>query len=361
MADRPSPSEVSVCIPVYNGLPHLDAAIRSARSQVAPPGEILIVDDCSTDESESVARRHAAEDPRIAVVRNPENLGLVGNWNQCVAKARFPWIKFLFQDDLLEPACLQRLCTGMQQVDARMGFVGRRALAEPGSASLRRVAASIERRNIAQTLPAPKELSAELVAQIALRHGPINILGEPTSVLFHRDLFDAHGPFDPAFRQLCDWEYWIRAGSNEGAWFDPAVLATFRVHSGAASATNSGTYGASLAQAEAARLSAKFLHDPAFEALRDLTGRRGVEVFGAQYGRTVTRLRRWSSQDVTARRALDALASDFGPLPNLSSTERLTLRAYDLVPTRLRNLARDIRGQGILDRVVSAEEPRSSG
>lgn len=43
---------------------------------------------------------------KIRAFQNKRNLGLVGNWNACIAKAEGTWIKFLFQDDTMVSSCL---------------------------------------------------------------------------------------------------------------------------------------------------------------------------------------------------------------------------------------------------------------
>src|SRR5438045_2978412 len=104
MSERP---RVSICVPTYNGARWIGEAIESALGQTFGEFELLIVDDASTDDTLERVRR--VSDPRIRIERNERNLGLVGNWNQCVRLARGEFVKFLFQDDLLYPTCLERM------------------------------------------------------------------------------------------------------------------------------------------------------------------------------------------------------------------------------------------------------------
>lgn len=90
---------VSICIPVYNGRDYVDECLTAACTQTYKNLEVLVVDDCSTDESVSVIERWCSADSRVRLVRNPENVGLVTNWNRCVDLANGEWIKLLFQDD----------------------------------------------------------------------------------------------------------------------------------------------------------------------------------------------------------------------------------------------------------------------
>jgi len=71
--------------------------------------EILIIDDGSTDGTIEIAEKFANKDKRVNIFRNRQNIGLVENWNRCIQTARGRWVKFLFQDDLLQPNCVENM------------------------------------------------------------------------------------------------------------------------------------------------------------------------------------------------------------------------------------------------------------
>src|ERR1022692_4005033 len=93
--------KVSVLIPTYNYARFLPEAIAAAQAQDFPDFELLIVDDCSQDNSAEVAAKLSARDPRIRLFVNAGNLGMVENWNHCLALAKGEYVKFLFGDDTL--------------------------------------------------------------------------------------------------------------------------------------------------------------------------------------------------------------------------------------------------------------------
>ena len=231
-------NSVSICIPVYNGAPYLAAALASAQAQDHQALEILIVDDGSSDESVSIARAAAAQDSRLTIVCNPANLGLVGNWNRCVELARGTWIKFLFQDDLLQPDCVSSLLARGAQGSP---FVAcdRDFLFESDAADLNHSSYLDSRRQINALLAPAGGCSAQEFGLHALRGLHFNLVGEPTVTLIRRDLMTRTGPFNPALVQLCDTEYWLRLGCQVGVGYVARPLATFRVHGRAATARNS--------------------------------------------------------------------------------------------------------------------------
>ena len=95
-------------IPCYNYARYLPQAIGSARDQSGVNVDVIVVDDCSTDNSVAVAERLAANDDRIKVIRNPRNLGPVATYNAGLALVRGEFSVRLDADDLLTPGSLAR-------------------------------------------------------------------------------------------------------------------------------------------------------------------------------------------------------------------------------------------------------------
>jgi hypothetical protein len=94
---------VTLGVPVYNGEAHLEPALRGLLAQTWPHLEILISDNASTDGTEALCRRFAAEDPRIRYVRQPENLGAAGNFEFLAHAARGELFAWCAHDDLRMP------------------------------------------------------------------------------------------------------------------------------------------------------------------------------------------------------------------------------------------------------------------
>ncbi len=98
---------VSILIPCWHHAPLLPHAVASARrtlDALSVPGEIVVSDDASRDDSRAVARALAAEDTRIRLVEHPANLGLARARNVQLARARFRHAVLLDADNTLEPA-----------------------------------------------------------------------------------------------------------------------------------------------------------------------------------------------------------------------------------------------------------------
>ncbi len=68
-------AKISVIIPAYNAYSTLAYAIESVLSQTWADIELIVVDDCSTDNTFAIAQRYAAQDPRVRALRQPRNMG----------------------------------------------------------------------------------------------------------------------------------------------------------------------------------------------------------------------------------------------------------------------------------------------
>jgi glycosyltransferase involved in cell wall biosynthesis len=232
---RPS---VSICVPSYNGEEYLRECFDSALAQSFADFELLVVDDCSSDGTVSIAQEYAARDSRVRVVVNEKNLGLVGNWNRCVELAKAPWIKFLFQDDVLTSRCLQLMMEATVKSDHLLIACDRAFIFDPETPTSLRDYYAGHRTFVRSLFSRSKTLTGAEFSALVVRYASENLLGEPTSLLIHRDAFARFGHFNPHLIQLCDAEYWARVGSNVGVAFVSAELAQFRVHDQSTSAQN---------------------------------------------------------------------------------------------------------------------------
>ena len=206
---------MSVCIPTYNGAPYLTACLDSVLAQTSSDIEVLIVDDCSTDDTLRIANDLARRDSRIRVCANRHNLGLVGNWNHSVTLTHGEWIKFVFQDDLILPECIACMYTVARDTDVPIVSCARDFLFEAGTPTELQGEYLRHKARIHAAFAQSTHWSARDFCEAALKSLTIwNILGEPSAVLLHRSVFERFGWFNPQLRMLSDFEFWARIASN---------------------------------------------------------------------------------------------------------------------------------------------------
>lgn len=99
----------SVVIPLYNKENYIRRAIDSILSQTVQNFEILVVDDCSTDDGVEIVRSYQDQDARIRLIRQETNRGVSAARNRGIAEAKFEWVAFLDADDEWKPDFLETI------------------------------------------------------------------------------------------------------------------------------------------------------------------------------------------------------------------------------------------------------------
>ena len=316
---------MSVCVPTFNGARHIEECLDSIVAQTFDDLEVLVVDDASTDETVAVAERFRARDPRVRIERNADNLGLVPNWNRCVELARGRWLKFVFQDDVIAPACVDTLL-GAARPDCPL-VVCRRALQFDDDLAVRDEYSLTLEHSLDRLFGEAPYVSAEQVQGAVLDHFGVNFVGEPTAVLVDRDAFGRFGRFNVALVALCDFEYWARVGANTGLAYVPESLATFRVHAGSASEINRTRLRFHKDWLDPVVLRAELATAPAFAGVRALAARRQIDL-GREAVDLAARARRHAEQALRAatrrdRGPLDAWRKVVASYPPLARSPRL--------------------------------------
>jgi glycosyltransferase involved in cell wall biosynthesis len=251
---------VSVCIPCYRGAAHLAAAIESVLAQTFTDFELIVVDDQSPDDT--VALMRTFMDPRIRFLVNPVNLGPDGNWNRCLELARGRYVKLLPQDDLLAPTCLAEQVEVLERdrtEQIALVFCARTILDARDRAIMTR--GYPQRRS--------GIVAARTLVRQCVRRGT-NVIGEPGSVLFRRQLATVVGKFDASIGYVLDLDYWVRLLLHGDAYYLAKPLASFRVSGGSWSVR----IGARQSQ-EYQRFIRKLMADPRYSAT-------GADVFAGK-------------------------------------------------------------------------------
>lgn len=98
-AMSPAP-RLSIGLPVYNGERHLAASIEALLGQSYKDFELIISDNASTDDTQTICQRYEKQDSRIRYFRQPRNVGLSANHNFVVNQAQGEYFKWAAHDDL---------------------------------------------------------------------------------------------------------------------------------------------------------------------------------------------------------------------------------------------------------------------
>lgn len=260
---------VSICVPVYNGEKYLEQCLDCILNQSFSDLEVVVIDDQSDDDSFEIAKKYKIRDHRVRVFRNERNLGLANNWNRCIELSHGEWIKFVFQDDVIELNCLEKM---LHVATPKRGLLvcRRRIIFDNVSHMTKRTFYPYTRRLSIDTIfQGRSDVGAEEFCNAVLDNLGYNFIGEPTAVMVHRSIFDKVGRFNTEFIQLCDFEFLSRVGCNFGLRYIPETLAAFRIHPKAMSMTNKHNQTLRM-ERDLLLLYHEFVYNPNFQQMRDI-------------------------------------------------------------------------------------------
>ncbi len=218
---------VSILIPTFNRAGYLQLALESACAQTYPYLEIIVLDDASTDHTPAVVHAFQKRDDRILYVRNHRNRGLVPNWRQGVEMAQGDFFCFLGDDDVLEPAFVERLLEPLRQhPDLVLAFCDHWIIDGEG-----------------QRLPETSDRNTRRWRRTRLSEGPVDDFMRVAlidravfigAVLFRRALVDPAFLADEA-RAMVDLWLLYRCAQQGRAYYVPQRLASCRWQPGGVS------------------------------------------------------------------------------------------------------------------------------
>ncbi|MCW2972589.1 MAG: hypothetical protein JWN72_862, partial [Thermoleophilia bacterium] len=219
---------VSIQIPTYDRPDYVALSLRSAMEQTYEHLEIIVSDDASpTDEIEAVVREVGAGDARVRYLRQPVNLGGLGNFIAAFQASRGEYLKCLCDDDLLHPRHVAEL-VGPLVDDPRLTLAfsyfdhidehGRRLPDPPGYGRWSETPAKLSGLEIARTSLATNQ----------------NLVGSTTATLFSRRRVALphimrYGGVEIS-HYVTDWAMWLSLLAAGPVFYSPEALSQTREH-----------------------------------------------------------------------------------------------------------------------------------
>ncbi len=221
---------VSVIIPNYNHARYLPHRLDSVLNQTYQQLEVILLDDCSTDNSREVLARYAQADSRIRLVYNDQNSGSTfKQWNKGIALATGKYVWLAESDDYAAPDFLATLVTTLE-ANERVGLAYSNSY-------------SVDENEALMPVPTWEPFLAELDATLwkhdftqsglALVHRFLsyrNIIPNASAVLLRRSTLAEVGPADESFKIMGDWIFWAKILAVSDVSYVARPLNYFRSH-----------------------------------------------------------------------------------------------------------------------------------
>jgi len=206
--------KISVLIPLYNAENFIAQAIESVLNQTFTDFELIIVDNCSTDRSITIARQYES-DKRVKIFQNSENIGAVRNWNQCMLYASGEYLKFLFADDYFKENALEEFIKPFESDPSISLVIGpREYLSADGSLN-----------RVPETFTGFKK-GIEVINEMV--SATLDHLGEPSFIMIKKNL--NIGLFNTHMLWLGDIDYPLRICETGNVFGIKEYCVVFRRH-----------------------------------------------------------------------------------------------------------------------------------
>jgi teichuronic acid biosynthesis glycosyltransferase TuaG len=127
------PGLVSIIMPAYNAGRFISEAIGSVLQQTYTNWELLIVEDCSKDQTKQLVEAYVQQDPRIKAIFHAQNQGVIAARNSALTAAQGQYIAFLDSDDLWLPLKLEQQLELLKKTGKQISYSGYRRIDEHGA------------------------------------------------------------------------------------------------------------------------------------------------------------------------------------------------------------------------------------
>lgn len=219
---------VSVIIPNYNHSLYLRQRIESVLNQTFQNFEVIILDDCSTDNSREIIEQYRAN-PRVShIIFNEQNSGSTfKQWNKGMVMAQGKYIWIAESDDYADPQFLQILITKLEE-DSSIG------LAYCDSWHIYEEKGTTERNFELYTELHPtlwkNDFTVDGIELIKKYMAYLNFIPNASAVLLRRDAVNIVAPPNGEMKLIGDWIYWASILAISKVSFVAEPLNYFRHH-----------------------------------------------------------------------------------------------------------------------------------
>ena len=210
---------LSAIMPNYNHAQFLPMSLGALLSQSRPADELLVLDDCSTDNSWELLQAMAARHPALRCYRNEKNLGVMANVNQALRLAKSDYVYFPAADDAVLPGFFEATmnCLSAHPQAALGCSIGHWTDAVTGKTLYLDPPMATE----------PRYFSPEQMVASEQR-GEFRLASQ--TIIYKREALLRLGGYPQAARWHADWFVAHVAGFRDGICYVPQVMTVFNVH-----------------------------------------------------------------------------------------------------------------------------------
>ncbi len=206
-------------MPAYNASKYIDESIESLIGQSIKLDEILIIDDCSTDNTLEIIRKYANTDKSIKILRQSRNLGVSTARNKGIETAHGEWLLFMDADDIAHPTLVEEEIKYLKKLEK--SSPNKWALVHPAYLQINENGESLDR-----ILRGKQYGTGEIFGYELFR----NQIVTPSGALINKKALMDVGGFNEKLKYNEDWDLWLRLAKKWGFAYVDKPLVKVRRH-----------------------------------------------------------------------------------------------------------------------------------
>lgn len=237
---------VSICIPTYNGAQYIKEAMESAINQTYSNIEIVVSDDASTDGTLKIIEQFKEKTKIPIYIHHHIPNGIGANWNNAINKASGNYIKFIFQDDVLMPNCIESMVAVLEN-DSSIGLVAckRDFIVEENYNTVEienwiNVYGDLQKNLNTKFVNGIGYIDKTMFRSTQFLMSPLNKIGEPSVTMFRKKIVKSVGFFREDLKQILDYEFYYRILKKKKIAVLEEKFVQFRLHPQQATNINRG-------------------------------------------------------------------------------------------------------------------------
>ncbi len=207
--------EVSICLTTHQRAHLVGRTIESILAQTFTDFELLIQDNASEDGTKEICLAYQANDQRISYQRNAVNVGMPGNLNLAIARARGKYIANLHDGDHFSPLLIEKWRAALEETGAAFAFNALEVVDFDG----RRI--RTHHHPFARTIP------AGMLTRYMLERFDSPVWG---TVMARAECYRTGGLFSPRYSFIADVEMWMRLNVEHAVAYIPEPLISITPH-----------------------------------------------------------------------------------------------------------------------------------
>lgn len=196
----------SIIIPAYNVEKYIEETINSVLEQNFTNLELLIIDDCSKDDTLKIIKNYSNKDKRIKIFKNKKNRGKMVSVNKLFKKVRGKYLVLLDADDLFYPERLRKQVEFLDKHPKIDMVYGNFKISENGKEKFRKALDSKENFLVKMKKESERNRKFDAVCRIL---DPKDYI-PASSVMFRKEIIDKGIKMDENLRNSEDYDFWFQ-------------------------------------------------------------------------------------------------------------------------------------------------------